>query len=394
MHLVAVTFACPHAPQDGYTLRVKRMLEALVGVAGGALERVVLVTPAEPAELEPARAWARATGIELDPYPATGLSPWHREARTALRAAVARRLETLRPVRERTVVFGLGIPGLFELAHLAPEWRVVGDVMDEVSPRLQEDLRRAAASFSPRGVVRALHTRREYLRELRGLSRCAAVLACAPDDAQRLCALEANRTVEAVWNGVDVPAARADVAAPVRRAIFHGVLDYPPNEQAALTICRTAAPALRAAAPDLRLLLVGRRPTPAVLAAAAEQANVDVLQDVPSVTAHLLDAGIGLYPLRIRTGIQNKILEAWAAGLPVITTTEIAQSLVSITASAQEALVVADEPGLVDALTRLLASAADRVRLGNAGRAVVEADFSWPSSARRLLHVLQAAAGR
>ena len=96
-------------------------------------------------------------------------------------------------------------------------------------------------------------------------------------------------------------------------------MNYPPNEEGAVWLARDVWPLVRRARPDARLSLVGSSPTRRVqqLESARE---VVVTGHVDDVRPHLWQAAVAAAPLLTARGVQNKVLEAVAAGLPTVVT--------------------------------------------------------------------------
>ncbi len=102
--------------------------------------------------------------------------------------------------------------------------------------------------------------------------------------------------------------------------------------------------------------------------------------------ASLAEAQVAVVPLLAGSGTRLKILEAWAAGTAVVSTTLGAEGL---DARDGEHLLLADQPdGFADAVSGLLASPMDRARIGAAGRRLYEQRYTWPGVWRDLEGVI------
>jgi sugar transferase (PEP-CTERM/EpsH1 system associated) len=162
---------------------------------------------------------------------------------------------------------------------------------------------------------------------------------------------------------------------------FVGRMDYYPNQECMFDFCTRTLPLLRARRPNLKLLIVGADPSPAVRKL-GELPGVTVTGSVPDVRPYLHRSALMVAPLNIARGTQNKILEAMAAGVPVVTS-EIAAG--GVDALEWEHLLVARSPGeYAQAVLHVLENPAERRRLAAAGRARMQSHHAWASSMRRL----------
>jgi sugar transferase (PEP-CTERM/EpsH1 system associated) len=151
--------------------------------------------------------------------------------------------------------------------------------------------------------------------------------------------------VEVVANGVAI----ADVAGEHRSspetealqpyALFVGTMSYRPNADAVQHFAEDILPLIRETNPELRFLIVGREPSAAVQKLASLP-NVVVTGTVPDVHSYLEGASVVVAPFRIAQGVQNKILEALVAGVPVVSTSRPARAV----GEAAKFVSVADSP--------------------------------------------------
>jgi sugar transferase (PEP-CTERM/EpsH1 system associated) len=202
---------------------------------------------------------------------------------------------------------------------------------------------------------------------------------------RRLVPAAAGR-IETVENGVDAayfdPATRQanpfpDDEIPV---VMTGAMDYWPNVDAATWFASSVLPAIKAAWPRVRFYVVGMRPAAAVRALAGP--DVVVTGSVADVRPYLAHAAVAVAPLRVARGIQNKVLEAMAAGRPVVASATCAAALRA--EPGRELLVAADAAGFVEGVGRLLRDAALAARMGQAGRAAVIARYDWRRNLARI----------
>ena len=149
-------------------------------------------------------------------------------------------------------------------------------------------------------------------------------------------------------------------------------MNYPPNEEGAVWLARVVWPEVRRQQPDARLLLVGSCPPRRVRGLADPSLGIVVTGFVPEVTPYLWAAAVSAAPLFTARGVQTKVLEAVAAGLPVVLRFPVAGGLPP---EILPACTVADKPeafarALVECLRlqpderRALAASADLSGMG------------------------------
>jgi hypothetical protein len=181
-------------------------------------------------------------------------------------------------------------------------------------------------------------------------------------------------------NGVDTDAfAFSRNGRDSNTIVFVGNMGYHPNVDAAVWFAESVWPTIKQSRPNLKLLIVGARPAPAVSALASRFPDVVVTGPVPSVLEYLHKGAIAICPLRCGSGMQNKVLEAMAAGTPIVATS-IAN--LAIGGRNEKELMVADRPeAFAAAVSALLDAPKRRETIADNARAFVEA-FSWRQHAR------------
>ena len=156
--------------------------------------------------------------------------------------------------------------------------------------------------------------------------------------------------------------------------LFTGVLNYKPNVEGITWFVKNVMPLLRHHLPNVQLQIVGRSPSPAVLAL-NDEPNVEVVGPVPDVRKYLRRAAVSIAPLRIARGVQTKVLEAMACGRVAVCSPGAAEG---IEAEAGRHLLIATEPQhWVDVLSQVVRDGRIRSRIGAAARAQVEAIYPW-----------------
>jgi polysaccharide biosynthesis protein PslH len=218
-------------------------------------------------------------------------------------------------------------------------------------------------------------------------------IAVSQEDADRIESQFGATEVAVVDNGVDTAFFAPDptVSRDVRRILFLGSLDWRPNQDAVRLLLDDIFPRVRAAEPQATLALVGRKPPDWLRTATADRPGVELHADVPDVRPFLHGAGLLAVPLRIGGGSRLKILEALAAGLPVVTTTVGVEGLRLMP---NEHCTAADGPeAFVAALVATLREPSRALEQAARGRERVLAEYDWDRLAQQLDRVWRAAGG-
>jgi glycosyltransferase involved in cell wall biosynthesis len=170
--------------------------------------------------------------------------------------------------------------------------------------------------------------------------------------------------------------------------IFIGSLDWPPNVDAAQRLALRIWPLARRHLPEARLVIAGRSPPPRIRSLACER--IVVTGRVDSVAPVLRQARASAIPLRAGSGTRIKILEAWAASVPVVANSLAAEGLDYVN---QENLLLAEtdeefaasiiriweDPVLAARLARGGERMAARYEQSKIGDRLVETYFGWLS---------------
>jgi polysaccharide biosynthesis protein PslH len=190
--------------------------------------------------------------------------------------------------------------------------------------------------------------------------------------------------------GVVLPRAAAPEAGQPGLLLFFGTFTHGPNREAALWLAREILPRIGAGDPGARLRIVGTAPPAEVRALAGPR--VEVVADAPSIRPHLEAASVVLAPVRSGGGMRMKVLQALAAGRPVVTTGLGAEGFTAL--EPDPPLIVAEGAGgIAEAAAGLLADP-DRARgLGRRAREFAERHHSPEAWARRLTAVYEEARG-
>ncbi len=229
----------------------------------------------------------------------------------------------------------------------------------------------------------ALEQERTYLR------LADLVWVVSETDAERARALAPSARVQVIPNGT-IPLPRealSENATGPPILGFLGSLNYPPNESGMRFFLDRIWPAIREAVPDVRLMVIGR-PSTWLLRRARADAHLLVVGEVSDITPCLRQWALMVVPLLHGGGTRMKILDAWAHGIAVVSTSKGAEG---IRAAHGEEVWIADAPNeFAQAVIHLLRDTAARQRLARGGYERARREYSWETIAERARHQITA----
>lgn len=166
--------------------------------------------------------------------------------------------------------------------------------------------------------------------------------------------------------------------------IFFGNMGYHPNVQSARYLMEEMAPIMSGAGLKVRICLAGARPAPVVRSYAGPE--VVVTGFVDDIRTWVMRSKLAIAPLIAGQGLQNKLLESMAMGLPTLTT-PLANS--ALQAKNGEEIVVCDSPAaFAAAIQELLENPERAAQIGAKGREFVEKNYRWKAMNRKLENAL------
>ena len=408
MRVLFLTPGWPYPPHQGTALRNWQLLQA-----AARHQEVFLLSLAAPpptAEAEQAveavtagaawvpapqrRLWQRLTTVFSTPLPDMAQRLWSSElaalaadviSTANIRIVQAEGLEmagmALSAASQVARQTGRRVPVLFD-DHNAEWWLQRSACLVD----LPQPARWPHAAYS---LVQWQRLRRYEAALVRAASLTVAV---SPEDATALSRL-AGRPVRVLPHGLDVAAWRqrdgSQVVEP-HSLLFTGKLDYRPNVDALQWFCADILPRVRTRYPDTHLSIVGRDPAPAVRALAGPA--VTVVGAVADVQPYFARAAVYVIPMRMGSGARIKLLEAWAAGVPVVTTPAGGAGL-----SGQDgihALLGGDAAQFACQIGRLFDHPTEGQRLAAAGRALVAQRYDSPAIWPQLAACYEAISGK
>lgn len=183
-------------------------------------------------------------------------------------------------------------------------------------------------------------------------------------------------------NGVDTDFFQPAEEEKTHDLVFTGNMNYPPNVDSVAYLVERILPLIKKEMPDVRILVSGVNPAKKILALAEEYSNVEVTGWVEDIRHSYARSKIFLAPMQIGTGLQNKLLEAMAMGIPCITS-DLANN--AIGAVPDESILIGQTPAeYAMKVLQLLADPEQRDRIAKSGTQLVHDRFNWNATTSML----------
>jgi len=235
---------------------------------------------------------------------------------------------------------------------------------------------------------------KKFARWEAAICRCYDCVVMVSDEDKRMMLRAAPdlADVRVVPNGVDVEHYTPDSYDPdVTTLLYNGALTYSANLDAVRYYASEVYPILSCEMPGVRLLVTGRT-TGVDLRGVDDCPGIELVGYVDDIRDVLRRAGACIVPLREGGGSRLKILEAMAAGVPVVSTSMGAEGIDAVSG---EHLLIADTPDeFAHAIARVLQDQSLRRRLASAARSLVEERYSWSGIGARFVDVVESVADR
>jgi len=193
--------------------------------------------------------------------------------------------------------------------------------------------------------------------------------------------------ISVIENGIDTGLYKPLKDSPGDNTLlFAGAMQYPPNVDAVLYFCRNIMPSIRRQIPNIKLIVAGHEPPPAIRRLEG-RGNVVVTGYVPDL-AHLYErSDITVVPLRAGGGTRLKILESMALGRAVISTSLGCEGL---NVAHGENIMIADTPSaFAESVIQLLTDTKLKKTIIHNARRLVETNYDWKTISGRLMKVYE-----
>jgi len=237
----------------------------------------------------------------------------------------------------------------------------------------------ARSENGPEGMAHNVFQEAARALEAKWLPRYDCLLTTSEADAQIARSISPDSKITVYPNAIPL-VAQPDI--PEREMIaFSGNLAYHPNVSAVRFFQGEIWPLLRDRWPALTWRLIGKN-SHAVEGLINGDARIEMSDRVDDAIRELAAAKVVVVPLLAGSGTRFKVIEAWAAGRAVVSTSIGAEGLPA--RHGDNLLIVDDQRSFADAVSRLLTAPDIRAKLGVTGRTLYESEFTWESAWKRV----------
>ncbi len=200
------------------------------------------------------------------------------------------------------------------------------------------------------------------------------------DQDRQLIVNSKRNSIQIILNGVDLNFFAPTPTEQTVEVVFTGNMSYAPNVNSAEFLANDIMPLVRKRIPNAKVLIAGANPNAKVKSLAS--AHVEVSGWLEDIRDAYAKAKVFVAPMRIGTGLQNKLLEAMSMEIPCITSTLANNALKAEVG--EEVLIGNSASELADLICELLENQDQRRSLGAKGRAFVKENYSWAAAGAEL----------
>lgn len=262
---------------------------------------------------------------------------------------------------------------------------VVWDSVDSISHLFKQAVNQSKSFFG--SIITKLDLRRTEKFEGWLVSQFETVLVTSTADKEALLGLSKNLiespNINVLPNGVNLDYFGPDssVKRDTATLVVTGKMSYHANVTMVLNLVEKIMPKVWEKVPETKLYVVGKDPSPEIVEA-GKNSNIVVTGTVDDMRPYLHKATVAVAPVVYGAGIQNKVLEAMACGIPVITTPQSAQA---ISAIPDKEFCIAEIPEEFALKTVELIDNPDlATSIGHAGHQFLKRNHDWLAITGRL----------
>lgn len=248
-------------------------------------------------------------------------------------------------------------------------------------------------NYSPAGLLERWRRDRLAVHEFRIYRSADVVTVLTPQERYHVLEYAPDLRTVVIPSGVDTRVFRpAEHPIPPDGIIFTGHFSHEQNRDAVRWFLARVWPAIRDRHPEIFFYVVGPNPPPDIRDSPWRDPQIVVTGEVTDVRPYLHRSAVYVCPIRMGSGMRGKVLEAMAAGVPVVATSAAVEG---IPIQPGGTCMIADDPDVMrDQILWLLDDEPLRRRLAQRALEVVRERLSWERSVDRLEDLLLEITGR
>jgi len=368
----------PYPLHGGGAYRTASLLHYFAGFAD--IDLVLISESRQPALLPPGLVRKQSV-IGLPAHGKGTLERYLRNARRAVAGVppLVDRLSGLRPSIAQAIGENRYELGIVEHSWCAPYINEIASVCKLTVLDLHnvESVLHQRCAAASRGLIAMGHKRFAKLSqtlESKLFPEYSVILATSSEDAALVNRIAPSARVAVYPNAM--PWVQIPQVAAQPLIAFSGNFEYHPNIDAVRFLLDEIWPEIRRRHPEFRLRLIGRN------SQLFRAPGVETTGPVEDALSEIAAASVVIAPLRVGSGTRIKILEAWAAGRPVVATPLAVEGLNF--EDGHDVLLATAATELADAVDLLLADPQTSERIARAGRLRFEQEYTWEAAWRSL----------
>ena len=236
-----------------------------------------------------------------------------------------------------------------------------------------------------RNIFRKFYTYTQYKKmsqyEKEIIPKFDKTIVVSPKDRNWLLSINSNFDIEIIPNGVDAEYFYPfNIEEDFPSVIFRGIMDFVPNVDAAVYFAKEIFPLIQKEIPNVKYYIVGPNPAKKIKQIVSEKTIITGY--VEDIRPYIAKTTVNVCPMRIGSGIKNKILEAMAMAKPTVATSIAIEGIPDVTDG--ENILIADTPKeFAKKVILLIKDESLRKKIGENAREFVMKNYTWKKSAEK-----------
>lgn len=262
---------------------------------------------------------------------------------------------------------------------------IVFDAVDCMSYRYSQFANKAGALSK---LIFTIESKKLRIYEQRALNFVQHTIVTTQTEKERLLEINPTAPISVIPNGVNFPKYRTcnnvNNNSFDRTIFFWGKMDYLPNKLSVMHLVKNILPIVKRSIPQVKLRIIGANPDKQIKEL-NQIKGVSVNGFVEDITSELNEYSVGAFPLLIGTGMQNKLLEAIAYGIPVVCSSLAAKPLNLV--DGKHAFIRDNNESFANAIVTLFFDNRLKYKITNNALRYVKGKYAWEDKTLELENI-------